>query len=374
METAGLGRTGIPVTPLGYGAMELRVPKNHENAEEILNTVLDSGIRYIDTSPDYGMSEELIGRYIGHRRKEYSLATKCACNLSGEGPAHIFTRSQFEKNLHESMRRLKTEHLELLQIHCVTPADLPGRQNDDAVRYLEELKKTGVVDAIGISFKNGSLGQEMYPTKHQEAYTMEMMSWGVFDTVQMVWGPLTRVSEKEIGILSAEGYGIIARGVLKKYFPEDERRLERARLFELCEEGETVPELLLRYALSNPHVSVRIVGSADPQHIRQNALAAEKGKLPENMLKEIDRRLSPDQEKGRDQTVKTVLNVEGMMCHNCERHVNEAIAKAFEVESVESDCRTNTTVVVSKAPLDKEKLSKVIADADYELKGITEES
>ena len=139
MKTTILGRTGIPVTPLGYGAMELRVPKNHERAEEILNTVLDAGIRYIDTSPDYGMSEELIGRYLSHRRQEFSLATKCACNLSGEGPAHIFTRAQFEKNLEESLRRLKTDHLELLQIHCVTPPDLPGGKGDDAVRYLQEL-------------------------------------------------------------------------------------------------------------------------------------------------------------------------------------------------------------------------------------------
>ena len=293
MKLTTLGKTGIPVTPLGYGAMELRVPKNHDRAEEILNTVLDTGIRYIDTSPDYGMSEELIGKYIGRRRQEFSLATKCACNLSGEGPAHIFTRAQFEKNLQESMRRLKTDHFELMQIHCVTPPDLPGGKDDDAVRFLQELKEKGIVDAIGISFKNGSLGQEMYPTKHQEAYTMEMMGWGVFDTVQMVWGALTQVSNKEIAALHEQGYGIIARGLLKKYFPEDEVRLEKACLRELCEENETVPELLLRYALSNEAVSVRIVGSANPQHIVSNVNAAERGPLSEELLKEIDHRLSP---------------------------------------------------------------------------------
>ena len=190
----------------------------------------------------------------------------------------------------------------------------------------------------------------------------------------MVWGPLTQVSRCEIDALSKQGYGVIARGILKKYFPEDAVRLERAKLGELCGENETVPELLLRYALSNPAVSVRIVGSADPQHIRANAAAAEKGGLPEEMLKEIDRRLSLEEETGRRKTVKTVLNVEGMMCHNCERHVNEAIRRAFDVESVESDCRTNTTVVVSAAPLDHEKLAAVIADADYVLKGIAEEN
>ncbi|MBR3035910.1 MAG: heavy-metal-associated domain-containing protein [Lachnospiraceae bacterium] len=71
--------------------------------------------------------------------------------------------------------------------------------------------------------------------------------------------------------------------------------------------------------------------------------------------------------------MKTILNVEGMMCQNCERHVNEAIRKNFDVESVSSDHKKNETVVISAAPLDHEKLYQVIADEDYELKGITEE-
>ena len=79
-----LGRTGLQVTTLGYGAMELRgAPRAREiteaQAETILNKVLDAGINYIDTSIDYGFSEERIGRYIAHRRAEYYLASKCGC-------------------------------------------------------------------------------------------------------------------------------------------------------------------------------------------------------------------------------------------------------------------------------------------------------
>ena len=98
-----LGRTGLQVTTLGYGAMELRgAPRGRditeEQAETILNKALDSGINYIDTSIDYGLSEERIGRYISHRRAEYYLASKCGC-LVGAPPAprdrrgpHVFTR------------------------------------------------------------------------------------------------------------------------------------------------------------------------------------------------------------------------------------------------------------------------------------------
>src|SRR6476620_12611324 len=79
-----LGRTGLQVTTLGYGAMELRgAPRARDiseaQAETILNKVVDAGINYIDTSIDYGLSEERIGRYISHRRAEYYLASKCGC-------------------------------------------------------------------------------------------------------------------------------------------------------------------------------------------------------------------------------------------------------------------------------------------------------
>src|ERR1700730_106911 len=74
-----LGRTGLSVTTLGYGAMELRgAPSGpavaDATAEKMLNAVLDAGINFIDTSIDYGQSEELIGRFIAHRRREYFLA------------------------------------------------------------------------------------------------------------------------------------------------------------------------------------------------------------------------------------------------------------------------------------------------------------
>src|SRR3972149_5523104 len=99
-----LGRTGLEVTALGYGAMELRgAPRGREvtpdQAQSILNAVLDAGINYIDTSIDYGQSEELTGRYISHRRSEYFLASKCGCLVGpppaaepGQRFAHIFTR------------------------------------------------------------------------------------------------------------------------------------------------------------------------------------------------------------------------------------------------------------------------------------------
>src|SRR4029450_8037205 len=98
-----LGQTGLQVAMLGYGAMELRgAPRGRDvteaQAETILNAVLDAGINYLDTSIDYGVSEERIGRYIAHRRAEYYLASKCGCQVGatqaprGQWNRHDFTR------------------------------------------------------------------------------------------------------------------------------------------------------------------------------------------------------------------------------------------------------------------------------------------
>ena len=81
-----LGRTGLEVTQLGYGSMGIRGPRtwgvrvvSDEACEAFLNAVLDAGINFIDTSPDYGESEARIGRFIGARRNEFYLSTKCGC-------------------------------------------------------------------------------------------------------------------------------------------------------------------------------------------------------------------------------------------------------------------------------------------------------
>ena len=83
-----LGRTGVSVTKLGYGAMEVRGPRiwggrpiEDGEAEQILNAVLDNGITFIDTANDYGRSEEYIGRFVSQRRDEFVLATKCGCTV-----------------------------------------------------------------------------------------------------------------------------------------------------------------------------------------------------------------------------------------------------------------------------------------------------
>src|ERR1700678_2058811 len=119
-----LGRIDFQVTTLGYGAMEVRGFKaggpdiSDRAAETMLNTVLDEGINFIDTSIDYGRSEELIGKSIAHRRDEYVLASKCGCLIGGGmGHDHVHTAENVRRGIENSLRLLRTDHLDLVQFH-----------------------------------------------------------------------------------------------------------------------------------------------------------------------------------------------------------------------------------------------------------------
>jgi len=155
LSKRALGRTGFAATILGYGAMELRgAPAGPEitddDAEKILNAVLDAGINLIDTSIDYGRSEELIGRYLAHRRSEYFLASKCGC-VPGAGMAagHIHTAENVRAGVEHSLRLLKTDHLDAVQFHrSITRREFEEHGALDAAL---KLKREGKVRFIGVS-------------------------------------------------------------------------------------------------------------------------------------------------------------------------------------------------------------------------------
>src|SRR5688572_12003104 len=111
LETRRLGHTDLTVTRLGYGSMELRGPRvwNGRPVDPaILAAVRESGITFVDTSPDYGISEELIGAHLVHR---HVLATKCGCVVTAVGDhdeiSHSWTREHLLQNIHQSLRKLR---------------------------------------------------------------------------------------------------------------------------------------------------------------------------------------------------------------------------------------------------------------------------
>src|SRR5579863_8266248 len=132
MQTRRLGRTGFAVNALGFGASEIgyqNVPLG--TVEKLLNGALDAGLNVIDTAACYDTSEELIGAAVGRRRSDYLLFTKCG-HASGL-PVEDWTPPLVELSLARSLKRLRTDHVDLLQFHSCATATL---RDDDLIAAL----------------------------------------------------------------------------------------------------------------------------------------------------------------------------------------------------------------------------------------------
>ena len=285
LPVAVLGRTGLDITRLGHGAMEIRgAPRGRDigddDARRILTAVLDSGITYIDTSNDYGRSEELMGRFIGSRRDEYILATKCGC-IPGGGE-HIWTRGNMLRGLDESLRRLRTDYADVMQLHNATVAQA---ETERVVETLEEMRAQGKVRWIGASTTLPHL-----PT---------FIKWGVFDVFQIPYAAVLREHEAWISKAAQAGIGTVIRGGVGKGEPgvglatsDRWAPYAKAGLDDLREQGESPTAFMLRFTLSHPDVHTIIAGTLNPDHLAENVAAAQRGPLPPDVYTEAKRRLN----------------------------------------------------------------------------------
>src|SRR6516162_9544541 len=288
-----LGRTGLHVTMLGYGAMELRGaprarPTTDQQADTILNAVLDAGINYIDTSIDYGVSEERIGRYVTHRRSEYYLASKCGCLVGatpappGQRNAHVFTRENIVKGVEQSLARMQTNYLDVVQFHASPSKET--LEEHGALEALLELKAAGKVRFVGISATLPHL--------------LDHVATGVFDVFQIPYSAVEREHEGAISAASNAGAGIVVRGGAAKGAPSEGKqrgmqweRWCQARLDDLLA-GMSPMELILRFTFTNPDLDTTIVGTVNPAHLQTNLDALEHGPLPPDLYDEAKRRLA----------------------------------------------------------------------------------
>jgi aryl-alcohol dehydrogenase-like predicted oxidoreductase len=302
IETRILGRTNASVTILGYGAMELRgQPRGphieDDDAGRLLNAVLDGGITLIDTSPDYGHSEELIGRYLGRRREEFFLASKCGCPTDPPADApppypHDYSPANVRANVEQSLRRLDTDRLDLVQVH-MSPAKAQ-MERDHTVETLQDLQREGKIRYIGMSGILPNLPGHI--------------AMDVFDAFQIPYSAVQRDHEDLITEAAAKGAGTLIRGGAARGAPSEEknwtigplsqpagqgqRNWEAASLEDLMRDsGLSAIEFTLRFTLSHPALSTTIVGTSNPAHLEANIALAEKGPLPDDVYVEAKRRL-----------------------------------------------------------------------------------
>lgn len=234
MEKRRLGRTGMEVTCIGFGALPIQ-RCTMEEAGEVLHAALDSGINFIDSARAYTDSEEKIGRHISARRSEYYLATKSAKR----------TKEGMAGDIDTSLRLMKTDHIDLYQIHNIKhrgefdQAMGPG----GALEALKEAQKAGKIRFIGI-------------TGHNYDLLVEGIQTNEFSTVQ---APFNAVEPKPLERLFPLAKEMdIGRIVMK---PLGGGQLENR-------------VLALRYILGHD-ITVAIPGMDHPDHIRENLSAAE---------------------------------------------------------------------------------------------------
>ncbi len=292
MEKRRLGRTGYDITCLSLGGMELRL-LDEKSAYNLLNAAIDNGINYIDTSPEYPMSEYFIGKSIAHRRSEFTLATKCGDNMSGIGPLYVFDRKTILSNLDESLRLMKTDHIDVFQLHGVIPDFLPGGRFGEAMEAMRDAKKSGKVLHLGLTIRNGQPSQYGYPATFGYNSVLRFAAWEEIEVIQLVYGGLTRQSENVIQKAYDDyGTGLVARGIIKAYDDRYDERFQISRISELFEEGEGRNDFLIRYAMTHPALASVVIGTKDVNHLIANIKVAEKGRLSDEVYAEAKRRLN----------------------------------------------------------------------------------
>lgn len=286
LQRRTLGRTGLEVSVLGYGAMELRggahAPQLSDGeAGRLLNGVLDGGINLIDTSPDYGRSEELIGTHLARRRSEYVLASKCGCVPgAGMGGEHVHTAANIRAGVEQSLKRLQTDYLDIVQFHRSLARD--EFDAEGGLSELHRLRDEGKVRFIGVS--------AVLPT------ITDQIAMNTFDTFQIPYSALQREHEEAIAAAAGGGAGIIVRGGVARATPDDwanrfyymvdtdtlRARWEAGKLDEL-RGGMSPTAFLLRFTLSHPDVDTTIVGTSSLGHLADNLAAAGEGRLPDEV-------------------------------------------------------------------------------------------
>jgi aryl-alcohol dehydrogenase-like predicted oxidoreductase len=201
---------------------------------------------------------------------------------------HIHTAANIRTGVENSLRRMKTDYLDLVQFHrSITRREF---EQHGALEAALALKKEGKVRAIGVS---GTLPN-----------LVEQIEMGVFDAFQIPYSALQREHEAVITRASAAGAGIIIRGGVARGAPADWRRTyymlpgtalrdrwQNARLDDLLG-GSSRSEFTLRFTLSDPDLDTTIVGTRDVGHLRDNIAAALKGPLPDDVVNEAKRRLA----------------------------------------------------------------------------------
>jgi aryl-alcohol dehydrogenase-like predicted oxidoreductase len=304
MRYRQLGRTGLPVSEIGYGAWGIggRMWVGAEEDESIraLRRAIELGVNFIDTARGYGESERIVGRVVReHRGEEVYVATKVPPKNyvwpapDGLDPAQTFPGEHIRASLETSLRASGLDHFDVLQFH-VWSDEWVGR--GDWLETIGSLKQEGKIRYFGVSIND-----------YQPENALQLVQSGHVDTVQVIYNVFHQAPEERLLPACAQhGVGVIVRVALDEggltgqitadtTFPEGDfrntyfrgdRRAEVERhvdaiVADLGIEQGQVAETALRYVLDAPEVSTVIPGMRTVRNVERNAAVSDGRGLPE---------------------------------------------------------------------------------------------
>ncbi len=305
MKHRNLGKSGLLVSSVGLGCNNFGMRADLGQTKAIVHKALDVGITFFDTSDSYGASEDYIGETLGTRRHEVVLATKFSSPLDQSGLRQGASRRYIMTAIEASLRRLKTDWIDLYQLHWPDPKT----PIEETLRALDDSVRQGKVRYIGCS--NLSAAQLI-----EAQWTARHFGLNAFASAQNEYSLLFRNIENEV-LPTAERYGLgvvpyfpLANGLLTGKYKPNEPMPENSRLASAPayfdpykapdkiaaaaklnafarEHGHTLVELAMSWLASRPSVSSIIAGASRPEQVEENARAADWVLAPAD-LAEID--------------------------------------------------------------------------------------
>jgi L-galactose dehydrogenase len=310
METRWLGKTGLKLPALSFGASSLGQEFRRVKLDEALQSVrvaLDCGLNFIDTSPFYGrgMSEVLLGIALRDvPRDSFTLCTK----LGRYDLNHFdFSARRVAESVDVSLHRLGTDHLDIVLCHDIEFVGL--RQIvEETIPALRKIQQAGKVRFIGFS----GYPQKLFRLICDQAEVDCVLSYNQY-TLQN-----TRFADETIQYLKAKGVGVMNAGPFSARLltnaelppwlkePENVKAAARAAAAHCAKKGVDIAKLALQFSLAHPDITTTVAGSANPANIRQWAQWAAEP-LDQHLLAEVQEIFRP---------VKNLGHVEGLPENN----------------------------------------------------------
>lgn len=298
MKIVSLGNTGIQVPVLAMGAASLGSiyhPVSQQQANETVSAALENGVNYFDVAPYYGLTkaETALGKALqGIPRHQYTLATKVG--RYGDS-LWDFSREATLRSIDESLSRLGTDYIDVIQCHDIEYGDIP-QLLDEALPVLRELKASGVVRHIGITGYQLDL-LEQVACKQKVDTVMAYCTWTLQD--RRLGDVARRLNQAGIGVLNASplSMGLLTRGGAPQWHPahQDVQKVCR-EVSALCDrEGVNISQVALQFALTTAAehgIATTVIGTASAENMLDNVRWSDQP-LNDELLAQIDALMAP---------------------------------------------------------------------------------